>query len=73
MPMNNLMEYSHNYLRTSGSLLQFYRDKSGAYDKGIIFYFNEANVTYSFNFKVKITCQTDDNGIKSVEVMIPLK
>ena len=27
MPMNNLMEYSDNYLKTSGSLCQYYRDE----------------------------------------------
>ena len=26
MPMYNLIEYSNNYLKTSGSLWQYYRD-----------------------------------------------
>ena len=29
MPMYNLIEYSDVYLRTSGSLLQYYRDECG--------------------------------------------
>ena len=35
--------------------------------------FNGANATDSFNFKVKMTGQTEDDGTKSVEIMIPLK
>ena len=31
------------------------------------------NVTDSFNFKAKITSQTEDNGTKDVEIMVPLK
>ena len=27
MPMYNLTEYSHNYLKTSGSVWQYYRDE----------------------------------------------
>ena len=27
MPLHNLLEYSDNYAKTSGSLLQFYRDE----------------------------------------------
>ena len=30
-------------------------------------------ITDSFNFKVKMTRQTGDNGTKSVETMVPLK
>ena len=28
MPMHNLIEYSNNYSRTSGSFWQYYRDES---------------------------------------------
>ena len=36
--------------------------------------FNGANATDSFNFKAKITGQTDDDGeINNVEIMVPLK
>ena len=31
------------------------------------------NVTDSFNFKVKFTGQTGNNGTKDVEIMVPLK
>ena len=35
--------------------------------------FNENNFTDSFNFKVKITGQTGDDGTTNVEIIVPLK
>ena len=35
--------------------------------------FTEDNLTDSFNFKVKFTGQTGDDGTKDVEIMVPLK
>ena len=45
MPMYNLIEYSNNYLKTSGNLWQYYRDDSNV------------NITRSesFRYKIKIT------------------
>ena len=41
---------------------------------GVTVGFNVANATTrSFNFKVKLTGKTGDDGIKDVERMIPLK
>ena len=48
MPMYNLIEYSDNYVKTSGSLWQYYRDEPNN---------NLAN-SESFKFKVKITGKT---------------
>ena len=64
MPMYNLIEYSDNYAKTSGSLWQFYRDEPNN---------NLAN-SESFKFKVKITGKTPaaDNE-KDVEIMVSLK
>ena len=36
MPMYNLMEYSDNYSKTSGSLWQYYRDESALANVGTI-------------------------------------
>ena len=44
MPMYNLIEYSYNYSKTSGSLWQYYKDDPND---------NLAN-SESFKFKVKI-------------------
>ena len=69
MPMYNLIEYSDNYSKTSGSLWQYYKD----IPNGDIADFNGANATDSFNFKTKITGQTNNNGIINAEIMVPLK
>ena len=63
MPMYNLIEYSDNYAKTSGSLWQHYRADSNV------------NLTdsKSFKSKIKITGKTLNNGNeKDVEIMVPL-
>ena len=54
MPMYNLMEYSDNYSRTSGSLWKYCKDIPAVNNNGNIVNFNEANATDSFNSKAKI-------------------
>ena len=74
MPMYNLLEYSDNYSKTSGSLWQYCKEIPAVNNDGDIVDFNGANATDSFNFKTKITGQTDNNGrIDNVEIMVPLK
>ena len=73
MPMYNLIEYSDNYSKTSGSLWQYCKDILAVDDDGDIADFDGANTTNSFNFKTKIISQTDNNGIINVEIMVPLK
>ena len=74
MPMYNLIEYSKNYSKISASLWQYCKDIPGIDKNGNIVEFNGADVTDSFNFKVKITGQTDNNGkIDNAEIMAPLK
>ena len=64
MPMYNLIEYSHNYSKTSGSLWQYYKDETNV---------NLAD-SESFKSKVKITGKTPaDRNTKSVEIIVPLK
>ena len=72
MPMYNLIEYSDNYSKTSGSLWQYCKEIP-AVNAGDIVDFNGANATDSFNFKTKITGQTNDDGRIDVEIMVPLK
>ena len=72
MPIYNLIEYSDNYSRTSGSLWQYCKDIPAVDDHGNIVEFNDANATDSFNFKAKITSQANNNGrINDVEIMVP--
>ena len=73
MSMYNLIEYSDNYSKTSGSLWQYCIDIP-TLTNGNIVEFNGANATDSFNFKAKITGQTGNNArIKGTEIMVPLK
>ena len=62
--MYNLIEYSYNYAKTSGSLWQYYRDEPND---------NLAD-SESLKSKIKITGKTPNNGNeKDVEIMVPIK
>ena len=64
MSMYNLIEYSDNYAKTTGSLWQYFRDEP------------DDNIEHSESFKskIKITGKTpDDDNEKDVEIMVPLK
>ena len=64
MPMYNLIEYSNNYAKTSGSLWQYFRDEPE----------DDIEDSESFKSKIKITGKTpDDDNEKDVEIMVPLK
>ena len=73
MPMYNLIEYSDNYAKTSGSLQQYCKDIPARDANNITEEFTGGNTTDSFNFKVKITGQTGNDGTKDVEIIVPLK
>ena len=69
MPMCNLIEYSNNYSKTSGIIFQYCRDEPPTNINNNIIELNDltdANLTDSFNFNVKLTGQTGDNGTKNV-------
>ena len=73
MPMYNLIEYSDNYAKTTGSLWQYCKDIPAKDNNDEIIYFDANNLTDSFKFKAKITSETGDDGTKDVEIMVPLK
>ena len=73
MPMYNLVEYSDNYVKTSGSLWQSCLDIPAVDNNNLVVDFTENNLTDSFNFKVKITGQTGNGGTKTIETIVPLK
>ena len=67
MPMYNLIEYSDNYAKTTGSLWQYFRDEPVDDDDDI-------EDSKSFKYKTKITGKTpNDDNEKDVEIMVPLK
>ena len=64
MPLYNLIEYSDNYAKTTGSLWQYFRDESD----------DDIEDSESFKSKIKMTGKTPAAGnVKDVEIMIPLK
>ena len=72
MPMYNLIEYSDNYAKTTGSLWQYCKDIPARNNNEIII-FAKNNLTDSLNFKEKFTGKTGNNGTKDVEIMVSLK
>ena len=73
MPMYNLIEYSDNYVKTTGSLWQYCKDIPARNANDDIVIFAENNTADSFKFKAKITGQTEDDGTRDVEIKVPLK
>ena len=73
IPMYNLIEYSDNYAKTTGSLWQYCKDIPAQNANGDIALFAANNTTDSFKFQAKIKGQTGNNGTKDVEIMVPLK
>ena len=73
IPMYNLIEYSDNYSKTSGSVWQNCKDILAVDNNNAIVKFTDNNLTDSFNFKVKMTGQTVNDGTKNVEIMVQIK
>ena len=78
MLMYNLIEYSDNYSKRSGSLWQYCKEIPAIDDDGDIVDFNGANAIDSFDFKTKITGQTaadnnNNNGNIVGRVVVKIK
>ena len=64
MTMYNLVEYSDNYSKISGSLWQYYQDEPN----------DNLTDSESFESKIQITRNTPAEGnTKDVEIIVPLK
>ena len=64
MSMYNLIEYSDNYAKTTGSLWQYFRDDPN----------DNIEDSESFKSKIKITGKTPDgDNEKDIEIIVPLK
>ena len=73
MSLYNLIECSDNYAKTTGSSWQYCKNIPARNNNNEITDFTGGNTTDSFNFKVKITGQTGNDGTKDVQIMVPLK
>ena len=70
MLVQNLIEYSENYSKTSGSLWQYCKEIPAVNNNGNIVDFNGANATESLNYKTKITGQINDDGEIDIEIIL---
>ena len=69
----NLIEHSNSYLDTFGSLWQYYRDEPSLANNAIVDFAGANNNSKSFKYKQRITCETDANRTKNVEIMVLFK
>ena len=67
--MYNLLEYSKNYRKTTGSLWNYYRDETNSGAVGNIYY-----VIFT-DYKTNITGKLEGNNVEKddVEIVVPLK
>ena len=75
MSMYNSTEYSYKYLKTSGPLWQYFRDKPpfNNNNNNILDFTSANNNSKSHGYKEKITGQTDSDSIKIVDIMVTIK
>ena len=73
MPMYNLLEYSKNYRKTTGSLLNYYRDEPNGDGVGNINY--SIKNSESFDYKTSITGKLEGNNVEKddIEIAVSLK
>ena len=70
--MHNLLEYSKNYSKTTGSLWNYYRDKRNSGANNNINY--SIKDSKSFDYKTSITGTLEGNKTeKEVEIVVPLE
>ena len=73
MPIHNLLEYSKNYRKTSGSSWNYYRNKANSGTEGNI----NCSIknSKSFDNKTSITGKLEGNNVErdDVEIAVPLK
>ena len=68
MPMYNLVEYSKNYLKTSGSLWNYYRDERNSGTEGSTYY--SIKNSKSFDYKTSNTGKIEGSNIEKDDVKI---
>ena len=73
MPMYNLIQYSDNYSKTSGSLWQYHRDEEALVNGVIVNFPADDNNSPLFIFKQEIAGKEDNNGNTDIEIMVSLK
>ena len=72
MPIYNLIEYSKNYRKATGSLWNYYRDERNSGAEGSVDY--SIKNSKSFDYKTSIAGKLEDDNIEKddVKVAVPL-
>ena len=74
MPMYNLIENSGIYWKTPGNLWKYDRDKPSVdNNNSVVDLPANINCSILFKFKEILTEQSNNNDIKNVEIILPLK
>ena len=76
MPMYNLVEYSKNYRKTTGSLWNYYRDEANnppAADYNADPITNSVSLKYKTSLTGKTSNQEDSENTENLEIVVPLK
>ena len=74
MSVYDLMEYSDNYSKTSGSLWQYYRDEPYLNNNGAIDDFPaDNNISDSFKFHTKLSGRTGNDDTKNGKIRVSSK
>ena len=73
MPMYNLLEYSKNYRKITGSLRNYNKDEPNSGAEGNINY--SIKDSESFNYKTSITGKLERNDVEKedIKIVVPLK
>ena len=71
--MYNLLEYSKNYTKTTGSLWNYYRNEANRGAEGNINY--SIKDSKSFDYKTSITGKLESNNVEKdgIKIVVPLK
>ena len=74
MLINNLIEFSETYPKTSGRLWQYYRNKPALNNINVTLDFAADNInSILLKFQLQVTGQTENNETKNAEIVVPLE
>ena len=72
--MYDVIKCGDDYLKTSGILWYYYWDEPALNANGVVIDFPaNSNNSTSFRFKTKIVGRTENDSIKDVKTIVPLK
>ena len=73
MPLYNMLYYSINYQKTTGSLWNYYREEPSSDAEGNINY--SVKGSKSFDYKTGLTgkLENNNNELENIKIAVPLK